>query len=152
VRVRGLELSGVASLTEGLSIRASYTHLDSKITKANGPTKGNQLADTPNDILAAWADYTIQNGDFTGLGFGSGVRYTGTSYAANTNTDKIPDYYVVDAALHYDLGGISQTLEGARLQVNADNLLDKKYVSVCSPVGCRWGSGRSVVATLDYKW
>jgi iron complex outermembrane receptor protein len=152
VRVRGLELSGVASLAQGLDIRASYTHLASRITQANDGTQGHQLADTPNDMASIWADYTIQQGNFTGLGFGGGVRYTGTSFSANTNVYQIPNYVVVDSVLHYDLANLRPDLAGAKLALNIDNLFDKQYVSYCSPIGCRWGVGRSVTGTVTYRW
>ncbi|MCB8883596.1 TonB-dependent siderophore receptor [Acidisoma cellulosilytica] len=152
VRSRGLEISGVTSLTSGLSLRASYTHLDSDITSANNGTQGNQLADTPNNMASIWSDYTIQSHRFAGFGFGGGVKYMGTSYAANTNTYKIPDYFIVDTVLHYDLSGLGSDLKGAKLALNAYNLFNNQYVSYCSAVGCRWGVGRSVLVTLDYQW
>jgi iron complex outermembrane receptor protein len=38
------------------------------------------------------------------------------------------------------------------VQVNATNLFDKTYVSLCQDFGCYYGLRRSVIATLRYKW
>ncbi|WP_449231358.1 TonB-dependent siderophore receptor [Azospirillum doebereinerae] len=152
VRSRGVELSGVASLTDGLSVRASYAYLDNEITKDNSGNAGHRLNNVPAHIASLWADYTIQELALKGLGFGGGGRYVGSTYATNANTVKIPDYAVFDAAVHYDLGQAVPSLQGTQLAVNASNIFDKEYVSVCSAVGCRWGLGRTVYASVRYSW
>jgi len=152
VRSRGVELSAVTSLKNGLSLRASYTYLDNRITQANDGTIGHILNNTPRNFAAVWGDYTIQDGPLAGLGFGGGVRYVGSSYATNANTYAIPDFTLIDAAIHYDFGKLRPDLKGLTAKVNATNLFDKVYVSYCSAVGCRWGEGRTVYATLSYKW
>lgn len=152
VRSRGVELSGVASLTDGLSVRASYAYLDNEIIKDNSGNAGHRLSNVPAHIASLWADYTIQEQTLKGLGFGGGGRYVGSTYATNANTAKIPDYAVFDAAVHYDLGEAVPTLQGTQLALNASNIFDKEYVSVCSAVGCRWGLGRTVYASVRYSW
>jgi len=152
VRSRGIEVSAVATPIEGLNLRASYTYLQPKIMKANNNTEGNDLADTPRNLASAWADYTFGEGPAEGFGLGGGIKYGGQMYATNANTQKIPDYVIVDAAVHYDLGAVKKDLAGLKISVNANNLFDKKYVSYCSAIGCRWGLRRSVLATVGYSW
>jgi iron complex outermembrane receptor protein len=152
VRTRGVELSAVASLTDSLNIRASYTHLNNEILKANDGTEGNELADTPSNFGALWADYTIQSGAFAGLGFGGGARFVGPSYTTNANTLSTPGYSLFDAALHYDFGKLNPKLKGLTAKINATNILDKVYIPYCNNLGCWYGEGRTVYATLAYKW
>ncbi|MEG6509187.1 TonB-dependent siderophore receptor [Methyloligella sp. 2.7D] len=152
VRSRGIELSAVASLTDSLDARASYTHLDSEITRSNDGTEGNALANTPEDFASLWADYTFHEGALSGFGVLGGVRYVGQTYATNANLLEIPDYTLFDAGLHYELGELLPNLDGTKLAVNATNIGDKKYVSYCTAAGCRWGLGRTVYATLSYEW
>ena len=177
VRSRGVELSGVMSLTEGLDVRAAYTYLDPRITKDTTLTTigtqklalnpGNTLNNTPMNTASLTADYTFQNGKLEGFGFGGGVRYYGDSYGTNkhlfqytdvttgvltTVSSWMPSYTLFDAAVHYDLGKLRQELRGFKVAVNASNLTDKTYVSVCSTVGCRYGLGRTILASLTYRW
>lgn len=44
-------------------------------------------------------------------------------------------------------------LERWRLQVNATNLTDRTIIAACTrPVACSYGTGRTVFATLGYRW
>ena len=152
VRSRGIELSAVASPIQNLSIRASYTYLGTKIVETNDGTAGNILANTPKNFGSLWGDYTINDGVLSGFGFSVGGRYIGKSYTTNTNTYRIPDYALFDAAIHYDLGQLYSKIQGTTLRVNVTNLADKKYVSYCTGIGCRWGEGRTVYASVRYRW
>ncbi|MFX5085276.1 TonB-dependent receptor, partial [Acinetobacter baumannii] len=75
-----------------------------------------------------WGDYTFKSGPLTGLGFGVGARFVGSSKNAG-NTETNPDYTLVDAAVRYDLGALRSELEGASVALNVSNLTDKKYYS-----------------------
>ena len=56
-------------------------------------------------------------------------------------------------AVRNDLGQASSALRGAALQLNVQNLADKKYVSSCSgEYACIYGSGRSIIASVNYRW
>jgi iron complex outermembrane receptor protein len=168
VRSRGIEVSGVASLTQGLDLRAAYTYLDSRITKdTTAANIGNTQANTPMNSASILADYTFQNGQLEGFGFGGGVRYVGETYGtsnhlftyfdATTNiktsvSAAIPSYTLFDASVHYDLGKLRPELKGFRVALNASNLTDKTYISTCSGVGCRYGLGRTILGSLTYRW
>jgi len=168
VRSRGVEVSGVASLTEGLDVRAAYTYLDSRVTKDLTPANiGNTQNNTPENTASILADYTFQSGQLAGFGFGGGVRYVGESYGTNnhlftyrdaitnaptTVSAAIPAYTLFDASVHYDLGKLRPELKGFRAALNVSNLADKTYVASCSTVGCRYGLGRTILASLTYRW
>ncbi|MFN3461378.1 MAG: TonB-dependent siderophore receptor [Oceanibaculum sp.] len=158
VRVRGLELEGKAQLTGGLSLIASYAYTDSEITKANAnasgvSTEGNRLAFVPKHQAAAWLDYEMSSGPLNGLGFGAGARYIGQTYGDNANNYDVPGYTLIDAGIRYDLGKLGTSLEGVTVALDASNLFDKDYVATClSATGCYMGVGRTVYATLKYRW
>jgi iron complex outermembrane recepter protein len=156
VRVRGFELEARAQITDRFGVIASYAYLDSEVTESSDDNDiGDRLANTPEHQAALWADYTIHNGPFAGLGLGAGVRYIGSRYNPG-NTVEVPSVTLVDAALSYDFGALSPNFEGALLSINAKNIFDEYYVSQCggtTPVGgCTLGDGRTVLATLSYRW
>ena len=124
VKVKGLELEAVSDVTENLKVIAAYTLAKSEVQK--GDFKGNRLQLMPNQQASLWADYTWHNGVLDGFGIGAGARYTGNTYGdqANTWLGKADAYTVFDAAVHYDLGRLDNSLKGASLALNATNLLD----------------------------
>jgi iron complex outermembrane receptor protein len=152
VKVKGLELEAVSDVTENLKLTAAYTLAKSEVQ--DGTFKGNRLQLMPNQTASMWADYTWHNGVLDGFGIGGGVRYTGNTYGdqANTELGKANAYTVFDAAVHYDLGRLDNSLKGASLAVNATNLFDKDYLSTCDGFYCYYGDERSVVASATYKW
>ncbi|MSU94580.1 TonB-dependent siderophore receptor [Pseudomonas mandelii] len=152
VKVKGLELEAVSDVTENLKIIAAYTLAKSEVQK--GDYKGNRLQLMPNQQASLWADYTWHTGVLDGFGIGAGARYTGNTYGDQGNTwlGKADAYTVFDAAVHYDLGRLDNSLKGASLALNATNLLDKDYISTCDSFYCYYGDQRSVVASATYKW
>ena len=152
VKVKGLELEAVSDVTENLKVIAAYTLAKSEVQE--GTFKGNRLQLMPNQQASLWADYTWHNGVLDGFGIGAGARYTGNTYGdqANTELGKADAYTVFDAAVHYDLGRLDNSLKGASLALNATNLFDKDYISTCDSFYCYYGDQRSVVASATYKW
>ncbi|RON22148.1 TonB-dependent receptor [Pseudomonas brassicacearum] len=152
VKVKGLELEAVSDVTENLKLIAAYTLAKSEVQ--DGDFKGNRLQLMPNQQASLWTDYTWHNGVLDGFGVGAGVRYTGNTYGdqANTELGKADAYTLFDAAVHYDLGRLDNTLKGASLALNATNLFNKDYISTCDSFYCYYGDQRSVVASATYKW
>ena len=152
MKVKGLELEAVSDVTENLKVIAAYTLAKSEVQK--GDFKGNRLQLMPNQQASLWADYTWHNGVLDGFGIGAGARYTGNTYGDQGNTwlGKADAYTVFDAAVHYDLGRLDNTLKGASLALNATNVFDKEYISTCDSFYCYYGDQRSVVASATYKW
>lgn len=147
VKVRGIEVEGVANPLPGLSLIASYTYLDAEIERSESGDEGNRPNGVPSHLASAWADYKLQSGPLKGLGAGAGLRYVGNQEVDNLNTDQVPDRLLVDAALHYDI-------KGARLALNATNLLDDTYVASCanSPSFCYYGERRTIIASVRLRW
>ena len=153
LRSRGFELEGVASLTDGLNVQASYSYTDARILELTPETVGNRLTSVPQHMASLWLDYTVQEGPATGLGIAGGVRYVGASFGDNLNRPIIendPRAYL-DAAIRYDLENIDPSLKGFRFQVNATNLLDEDG-QVCTSNYCYFDEGRKVIASLRYRW
>jgi len=152
VKVKGLELEAVSDVNENLKLIAAYTLAKSEVQ--DGEFKGNRLQLMPNQQASLWADYTWHNGVLDGFGVGAGARYTGNTYGdqANTELGKADAYTVFDAAVHYDLGRLDNSLKGASLALNATNVFDKDYISTCDSFYCYYGDQRSVVASASYKW
>ena len=147
VRSRGVEVEGIASLSHGLNLHASYTHTATDnlndITVAN---IGKQLPQTPGNQLSALADYTQRAGRFAGLGGNFGVRFTGANAADAANSFFIPNYALLDAGLRFTY---RHTLFG----VNATNLTDKRYVATCTGLtACFYGYARNVLGTAKYSF
>ncbi|MCG8296153.1 TonB-dependent siderophore receptor [Pseudomonas entomophila] len=152
VKVRGLELEAVSDVTENLKVVAAYTLAKSEVQ--DGQYKGNRLQLMPNQQASLWADYTWHSGVLDGFGIGLGARYTGNTYGNQENTwlGKANAYTVFDAAVHYDLGRLDNSLKGASVAINATNLLNKDYLSTCDGYYCYYGDQRSVVASASYKF
>ncbi|MEO7065774.1 MAG: TonB-dependent siderophore receptor [Rhodanobacter sp.] len=146
-RLRGVELEGRWNIGRNLSIYGGYTYSNSKVIQTTDlPSLGKQIALLPKQQASVGADYTIVSGPLAGFGFGGGVRYVGDHYGDIYNDWKTPSYTLLDAAVHYDVGGW-------RLQLNASNLTDKTYVSACnSAAWCYYGYQRTVTASARYRW
>lgn len=148
IRSRGLELEGVASLTDELNLIATYTYQDVKNTKANDESDGKTPISipTPRNLASLWADYTLRDGELKGFGFGGGVRYNGRSPGAPDNSLNVPSYTLLDAAVHYQTGPW-------RFAVNANNLTDREYIAGCyDATRCIYGNGRIVTGSATYRW
>lgn len=157
IRSRGIELEGTASPMDGLNVTVSYAFNDAEVTKdepdAEGASReGNRPQLAPENLASGWVDYTFQSGGLKGLLLGSGIRYVGTSYADEANSYENDAFLLVDAAIRYDFGNMYEPFRGATFGVNLNNLFDKQYFTCFSLADCNWGPGRTVFATLGYRW
>jgi iron complex outermembrane receptor protein len=155
IRSRGLELEGKTEIDQSLSLIGSYTYLDDVVTRSNVAFEtGRRSIGMPMNSAALWADYTFHGGQLDGFGLAGGIRYLGDSpgnLAGPTVLD-VPAVTLFDAAVHYDFSALGSQFKGYTLQVNATNLFDKTYVTLCQDNGCYYGLRRQVIATLRYRW
>jgi iron complex outermembrane receptor protein len=160
VRSRGVEVEGKSEVNRNLTLLASYTYLDQVVTKSNNAVQlGRQLPGFAKHSAAGWADYTFHGGALDGFGLSGGVRYIGESAGSTSNFFPnstvpffIPSVTLFDAAMHYDFSGLGPQFKGYLFQVNATNIFDKTYVTLCQDPGCYYGLRRQVIATLRYRW
>jgi len=161
-QVRGFELEAVGNVTENLKVTAAYTYANSKMTKVANPLDKNRpLPLTPENQASLWADYTWHDGLLDGLGLGFGTRYVGEThniaigsmgYVRDKSDGDTGSYTLYDAAVHYDLGRLDNSLNGLSVALNANNVFDKEYISTCDGFYCYYGDRRNVVASVDYKF
>ena len=157
IRSRGLELEAKAAVNENINVTAAYSYNDAEYTE-DTIFKGKRPAEVPRNQASLWTDYTFYDTALSGLTFGAGVRYTGStvSYYKNVAAKKnesfnVASYTVADAMVKYDLGRFG--LPGSSVAVNVNNLFNREYVSSCySEYACYWGAERQVVATATFRF
>lgn len=148
-RVRGLELEATGSITDRLSVRASYTYLDSETTDSDNPTAagspriGERLTIAPKHSAAFQADYALT----PRFAFGGGVIYQGSRLGQNTNASLLeaPGYTIFEARARYAL------TDQLTAQVNVYNLTDKLYYDQLHPFHVVPGAGRSALFVLTWQ-
>lgn len=134
VRSIGFEAAGDLRLGGGLTLFASYSYTDASYRDdvvtptAIIPTKGKDVVDTPKHLLRGEIAYDSDS--FFGR---IGANYMSKRYFNYLNDRSISSRVLVDATIGYRFDmGMRTPIE---LQLNATNLLDKKYVSTIGSNG-----------------
>lgn len=134
VRSVGFEAAGDVRLGGGMTLFASYsytgaTYEDNVITPtATIAIKGKDVVDTPKHLLRGEVAY-----DSNTLFGRVGANYMSKRYFTYLNDQSVPARVLFDATLGYRFdAGLRAPVE---LQLNAVNLLDKKYVSTIGSNG-----------------
>ncbi|WP_274571187.1 TonB-dependent siderophore receptor [Neisseria leonii] len=153
-RSRGFELEWQGDITPAWGISGSYTYLRQTIERdPAGTSQGNTHWGLPAHSGALWTDYRVQRGALRGLSAGIGYRYTGTTWGNSLNTFKVPAYGLWDLKLAYKPGERFAALRGSTVQLNIQNLADKKYVASCAEeFACFYGTGRRATLSFGYRW
>lgn len=143
VRSRGLELEAKARITVGLDLLASYTYLDAKVTRSNDAQElGKRPFQTARNTAKLWLGYALPGEALGGWSLGLGLRRVGPIVADTYNRYWNEGYTLVDAAVHYAQGPV-------RFSLNVANLGDKVTTANRAQF---YGQGRSVMATVGYRW
>ncbi|WP_299844056.1 TonB-dependent siderophore receptor [uncultured Jannaschia sp.] len=147
-QVRGIDLEAKAELTDGLSVIAAYSYLDSEIVESdNGTNNGNSLGSVPRHSGALWIGYAVPGrGAIGDVDLGLGARYIGEYWTSDANIDEIESSWIVDAALGY---GLTDTTE---MRLNVSNLLDEQHVAQKGFSANYYNPGREVALTLSHTW
>ncbi|MEJ5975224.1 TonB-dependent receptor [Novosphingobium sp. PS1R-30] len=140
VRSIGIEAAGDLKLTDTLGIYASYTYTDATyrddvFDRAGvlvAAIQGSTVVDTPKHMAHGEVNY-----DDGGLFARVAVNYMSKRYFTYTNDLRapgdglgfVPGRAIVDATLGYRLN------ENIEVQINASNLLDKRYVGTIGSNG-----------------
>lgn len=122
-RTRGVEIDIPAAITRRWRLIASYTHLDTEITRDTVLAPGLQLINAPRHSASLWTSYDLP-GPFQGVSIGTGVQHVGRRAATNANTLFLPAYTRVDANLSYL---VPTSFGTVRAQLNALNITNKFY-------------------------
>ncbi|WP_157982100.1 TonB-dependent siderophore receptor [Oceanicella sp. SM1341] len=119
VRARGIELEASGEILPGWQVFGGYTWTDTEYL--NGESEGQDFSTyTPENMLRVWTKYSFSEGTFKDLSLGAGV--TAMSSFSSRGIEA-PGYGVVDLMASYEL------TENVALQLNVNNVFDKKYYS-----------------------
>ncbi|HEX8590554.1 TonB-dependent siderophore receptor [Pseudomonas sp.] len=148
---KGVELEVNSDVTKNLSLTASYTYTDARVTKDSPGSlyEDHQLTGVPRNQASTWATYRFLDGPMSGFRVGGGVRYFDNTFAYTSQYGKLKtgDVTLVDALVGYDID------KHWSVDVNAKNLFDKEYVTGCNNAGrCYWGEERTVLGTVAFRW
>ncbi len=141
VNVAGVDGEVSVQLDPGLSVYTSAAYNHSRVS--GGPPAiilvgaggapinlaGKSLVETPDWTVSQRYEYKIR-----GVTIGLGGKYTGSRFATDNNDYKVPSYFVADADIMYDLGGIGWT--GSYIKLNGFNLFNQKYLGSISSKPC----------------
>ena len=151
VQSRGIEMGTKAILFKSLLLIVNYNYNKTKITESKKPEDIGQLfANSPENSANGWARYSVTNGVLKGLFFGGGFQYVDRRYFSNkkvnvTNIPEMPSYTVFDAMAGYRYQQYS-------LQVNGNNLADKRYALSGIANSYTPGMPRNFLVTLSYSF
>ncbi|MFL9925419.1 TonB-dependent siderophore receptor [Herbaspirillum lusitanum] len=141
-RSRGLELEAKTEITPRLNAVASMTWLAMKVLESADSTEvGKVPATIPRQTAAIWLDYEAGGG----FGLGGGVNYVGVRQNDEANTTAEGGFALASAMLRYELGPW-------RFRLNASNLFNRKYNSICYHGECYLGAERNLTATIRYRF
>jgi catecholate siderophore receptor len=164
--VKGVQLSVVGRLPEGMDLVAGYAYLDSAVIYSQFfPTSvGYPLANVPKQTFNLFLTHRLPwllNGGLGGNYVGartasSTVPYVPTGYAPNPNSSgyvvtsvamkQVPGYWAFSAMLKRP---ISEHLE---FQANVNNLLNRFYIDLPHPSHLVPGPGASALFGINFRF
>lgn len=142
---KGLELGLSGQLTRAWSVAGGYAYQDAELTADQSATvkAGARVAQVPRHTFSLWnrVDVSAQ------IGAALGVVYRDSIFTSTSNTVQLPSYTRIDGALYYNIGN------DYRLQLNVENLFDKKYyASAHGDNNIMPGAPRSYKLTLNTRF
>ncbi len=153
ITAKGVEVSTVGDLGNGLSLQGGLTWLDAVVTQSNNttapaitptpaatPLLGKRAANAPRFSATLWGTQKFGEGWRAGLG----LRHQARSFASTTNAVELPAYTVFDIGLFHERGAWSFALA-------VRNLTDKVYYqSSTNDLGILPGAPRTVQFTARH--
>jgi len=144
-RVQGIDLGFGGNITDKWRIIGSYTYLKTELRKSNLATDiiGAELANAPQNSFNLWTVYDLP----AGFQVGFGTQYVGQRYNATTTSRReAPSYEIFNAMVGY------KVTDRLSLQVNLNNLADKRYIDQLGDGQFIPGVGRNVTVTANFKF
>ncbi|RKF18947.1 TonB-dependent siderophore receptor [Altericroceibacterium spongiae] len=151
----GFEISAGLKVTPALKLEISYGYVDAEVTEVinanTGQDVGDPVALVPSHTFSAFGSYTVQEGALQGLQLGLGARGISRRPAPRFGLE-YGGYTLVDALISYP---VSDRMD---LQLNALNLLDKKYresvgyANGTPATGHRFGNPRTAYVTARLRF
>ena len=121
---RGLELTATGRLTDNLTVVSGFTLLDAEVTeqKQNPALEGKAPNNTSERLVNLYLEYALPN--LPGLTLTGGVNYVGPAWGDALNTDRLPDYVLLDLGARYETIVAGRDLV---LRLNVTNVTDERY-------------------------
>ncbi|HIH2747755.1 TonB-dependent receptor [Burkholderia aenigmatica] len=144
-RVRGFEFGFAGNVTPKWHVFGGYSYLNAITTDA-GPgspgASGLPMVMVPKHNFTLWTSYDVM----PKLTLGAGATVMSQTYASVSATTKkwTPGYARFDAAATWR---VNKTMD---VQLNVQNLFDKKYYASAYPIYATWAPGRSAMVTLNF--
>jgi iron complex outermembrane receptor protein len=126
-RSQGFDIDLTWQPLPGLSMLASYAHIDAYVTQDQTYPSGNKIDRVPADSGRFWANYKFQQGPLRDVSVGAGL------YAASKQASSLDNVYFTPAFITYD-GKIAYETERWSVALIGKNLADRRYF-VPFPVG-----------------
>lgn len=146
VRSNGVDIDVFGEVQPGWNLYGGFTHYTAK-DASDAAVNTNQ----PRSLLRVFTTYRL-NGSLSGLTLGGGVNWQSSNYtiAGGPNGDERVQQ---DAYALFSLMARYQLNSRTSLQVNVNNVFDRKYYSQIGYYSHgAWGAPRSVMATLNHKF
>ncbi|HGG4729885.1 TPA: TonB-dependent receptor [Salmonella enterica subsp. enterica serovar Hvittingfoss] len=141
--VKGLEFNIEGNITDNWSVFGGYSLLDTQITKSIKPSEiGKKMPLAPEQSASLWTNYQLTNQ----LSLGAGAAYTGKTYTNTTNSASVKGYTTVNTMAKYQINN------QAKLQLNINNIFDKKYYDTLYPSFANFGPGRQIIGNFEYEF
>jgi catecholate siderophore receptor len=140
-RTKGYEFGINGTITRAWKIAGGYAHQRAFVTSATTAARaGAQVAQVPRHTFSLWNNYQL----LPRVGAGLGIIRRTDMFAAIDNAVILPGYTRADAAAFCSLS------ERTRLQVNVENLFDRRYfANADSNTNISPGSPRTVRVALS---
>lgn len=120
---RGVEASLTGEVTRALSIYASGQYLDAELVRTvQAAERGMRPENTPKWTGSLFAEY--RPAAIEGLALGGGAFYVGARPVNNVNQAFVDGYTTFSLSARYTIKSIAN---GLTLQLNADNITNKRY-------------------------
>jgi catecholate siderophore receptor len=143
-RTNGYEAGVSGALSRIWNVSGGYAYQDAFVTSATtAAAAGAEVAQVPHHTFSLWNLVQVH----PRVGAGLGIISRSGMFAAIDDTVALPSYIRVDAAVYVPLGS------GMRLQVNAENLFDRRYyANADSNTNISPGSPRALRVGLTTAW
>jgi outer-membrane receptor for ferric coprogen and ferric-rhodotorulic acid len=145
VRTKGFEAEVSGQLTPQWQIHAGFNH---KIARRQGDKVATL---TPENQFSLSSTY--KPGFVPGLSVGGGARWQDKTWGDVSHPTQGTVKHTVDSYWLFDAMASYQIDKNLSVNLNVNNLLDKKYYTIFSWYSTyTWGEGRNAMLTLKYKF
>ncbi|MGX2039991.1 TonB-dependent receptor [Methylocaldum sp. MU1018] len=146
VRSKGAEVELAYQITDQWFVQGGYAFTDAEITKSNASDVGNRFQNIPEHQANIWTHYRFDQGLLENLTLSTGVNFVGDRPLDNANTVNLPNYTT------WDLGA-SYTYENVKLELFANNVLDKRYfIANDSGLTVFPGDPRTIMGRISFQY